>query len=101
MPPVAKSHRPHSKVIKNIWTAGVSDRSPGLDPQRRTYRSHAVFHDPDGNEWLLQEITTRLPGRVDTAATSFGSAEDLANAMRRTAAAHGEHEKRAGEADPN
>jgi len=64
-------------------------------------RSFASFSDPDGNSWLFQEVTTRLPGRVDPAATSFGSAGDLANAMRRAAASHGEHEKRIGAADPN
>jgi len=68
----------------------------GLDPERSTYRSCALFSDPDGNSWLLQEITTRLPGRIDTGVTSFGSASDLASAMRRAEAAHGEHEKRMG-----
>jgi catechol 2,3-dioxygenase-like lactoylglutathione lyase family enzyme len=66
-----------------------------------SYSSFASFSDPDGNGWLLQEITSRLPGRVDAALTSFGSASDLASAMRRASAAHGEHEKRTGEADPN
>jgi catechol 2,3-dioxygenase-like lactoylglutathione lyase family enzyme len=66
-----------------------------------SYLSYATFSDPDGNGWLLQEITTRLPGRIDSAATSFGSASDLASAMRRASVAHGEHEKRTGEADPN
>jgi catechol 2,3-dioxygenase-like lactoylglutathione lyase family enzyme len=66
-----------------------------------SYSSFATFGDPDGNGWLLQEVTTRLPGRIDSAATSFGSANDLASAMRRASAAHGEHEKRIGEADPN
>lgn len=73
----------------------------GLDPERGTYRSRAVFSDPDGNSWLLQEITTRLPGRVDTGVTSFGSASDLASAMRRAEAAHGVHEKRLGRRDEN
>jgi hypothetical protein len=73
----------------------------GLDPERGTYRSCALFSDPDGNSWLLQEITTRLPGRIDTGVTSFGSASDLANAMRRAEAAHGEHEKRLGQRDAN
>ena len=59
------------------------------------------FSDPDGNSWLFQEVTTRLPGHVDPAATSFGSASDLAGAMRRASAAHAEHEKRIGEADPD
>jgi catechol 2,3-dioxygenase-like lactoylglutathione lyase family enzyme len=73
----------------------------GLDPERGTYRSRALFSDPDGNSWLLQEITTRLPGRIDTGVTSFGSASDLASAMRRAEAAHGEHEKRLGQRDAN
>jgi catechol 2,3-dioxygenase-like lactoylglutathione lyase family enzyme len=74
----------------------------GLDPERGTYRSRALFSDPDGNSWLLQEITTRLPGRIDTGVTTFGSASDLASALRRAEAAHGEHEKRSGgERDAN
>ena len=76
-------------------------RVSGPDPEHRSYRSFASFHDPDGNGWLLQEITTRLPGRIDSAATSFGSASDLANAMRRAETAHGEHEKRLGKRDDN
>jgi catechol 2,3-dioxygenase-like lactoylglutathione lyase family enzyme len=71
-------------------------RVNGRDPENRSYRSFASFSDPDGNGWLLQEITTRLPGRIDSAATSFGSASDLESALRRAAAAHGEHEKRTG-----
>ncbi|HUM10543.1 MAG TPA: VOC family protein [Myxococcaceae bacterium] len=76
-------------------------RASGPDPQRRTYASFVTFSDPDGNGWVLQEITTRLPGRIDSNATTFASAADLANAMRRAAAAHGEHEKRIGAADPD
>jgi catechol 2,3-dioxygenase-like lactoylglutathione lyase family enzyme len=67
----------------------------------QSYGSFASFTDPDGNSWLLQEVTARLPGRIDSGVTSFGSAADLAGAMRRAEAAHGEHEKRTGEADPN
>jgi catechol 2,3-dioxygenase-like lactoylglutathione lyase family enzyme len=73
----------------------------GVDPERRSYFSRATFSDPDGNVWLLQEVTTRLPGRIDSGLTSFGSASDLANAMVRAARAYGEHEKRIGEADAN
>ena len=76
-------------------------RVSGRDPEYRSYRSFASFSDPDGNGWLLQEITTRLPGRLDPAATSFGSAHDLASALRRAEAAHGEHEKRTGKRDEN
>ena len=74
-------------------------RLSGPDPERQSYRSYASFGDPDGNLWLLQEVTTRLPGRVDASATSFASASDLADAMRRAEMAHGEHEKRTGQAD--
>ena len=74
----------------------------GLDPNRRSYRSFASFYDPDGNGWLLQEITTRLAGRIDASATTFASASDLASALRRAEAAHGEHEKRtSGQRDEN
>jgi catechol 2,3-dioxygenase-like lactoylglutathione lyase family enzyme len=76
-------------------------RVEGRDPEQRSYRSFASFHDPDGNGWLLQEITTRLPGRIDAATTTFASSSDLASALRRAAAAHGEHEKRIGGADAN
>src|SRR5277367_6362346 len=72
-------------------------RVSGPDPGHQSYRSFASFSDPDGNGWLLQEITTRLPGRIDSAVTSFASTSDLASAMRRAEAAHGEHEKRTGQ----
>src|SRR6201996_951674 len=70
-------------------------RVSGPDPDHRSYRSFASFHDPDGNGWLFQEITTRLPGRV-TGDTKYASVGDLAQALRRAGAAHGEHEKRTG-----
>jgi catechol 2,3-dioxygenase-like lactoylglutathione lyase family enzyme len=76
-------------------------RASGPDPQRRSYASFVVFNDPDGNGFVLQEITTRLPGRIDSNETTYSSTPDLANAMRRAAKAHGEHEKRTGAADPN
>lgn len=71
-------------------------RVQGTDPERRSYSSYASFSDPDGNGWLFQEITTRLPGRIDADETTFASQADLAAALRRAASAHGEHEKRAG-----
>ena len=76
-------------------------RVAGRDPEGRSYFSFASFEDPDGNRWLLQEITTRLPGRIDSAATTFNSVSDLASALRRAEAAHGEHEKRTGQRDVN
>ena len=73
----------------------------GRDPEGRSYSSFASFNDPDGNSWLLQEITTRLPGRVDSDIASFTSAAELASALRRAGAAHGEHEKKLGGRDEN
>ncbi|MEK1890020.1 MAG: VOC family protein [Phyllobacterium sp.] len=71
-------------------------RVGGRDPEARSYRSFAAFSDPDGNGWLLQEITARLPGRVSADDTLFSSSSELAAALRRAAEAHGEHEKRNG-----
>jgi catechol 2,3-dioxygenase-like lactoylglutathione lyase family enzyme len=93
-------------VAAGIEVSGTFHLGPegfigGPDPERGTYRSLATFNDPDGNSWLLQEITTRLPGRVDTGVTSFGSVSDLSSALRRAEAAHGEHEKRTGQRDTN
>ena len=68
----------------------------GPHPERRSYSSFATFSDPDGNEWLLQEVTQRLPGRVEERITTFTSSTELAATLRRAAAAHGEHEKRSG-----
>ncbi len=76
-------------------------RVSGRDPEHRSYRSFASFSDPDGNGWLLQEITARLPGRIDSSATTFASVNDLASALRRAETAHGEHEKRTGKRDEN
>src|SRR6185295_12626073 len=70
-------------------------RVGGPDAEHRSYRSFASFRDPDGNGWLFQELTTRLPGRIE-GDTTFGSSSDLAAALRRAATAHGEHEKRTG-----
>ena len=81
---------------------GAADRVSGPAVDHASYGSFATFADPDGNRWLMQEITRRLPGRIDAAAdTSFASSSDLAGALRRAEAAHGEHEKRIGQADAN
>jgi len=80
---------------------GTSGRVSGRAPEQASYGSFATFSDPDGNGWLLQEVTTRLPGRIDTAETSFASVNDVAQALRRAAAAHGEHEQRTGQPDEN
>src|SRR5580700_164790 len=74
-------------------------RVSGPDSEHRSYRSYASFSDPDGNGWLFQEVTVRLPGRVDAGDTTFTSPTELARALRRAEAAHGEHEKRTGQRD--
>jgi catechol 2,3-dioxygenase-like lactoylglutathione lyase family enzyme len=84
------------------FAADGADRLEGPDPGRASYGSFATFRDPDGNRWLLQEVTERIPGRLDGRGTAFSSAADLAEAMRRASVAHGEHERRhGGEYDMN
>jgi catechol 2,3-dioxygenase-like lactoylglutathione lyase family enzyme len=81
--------------------AGPESRLSGPDPSHASYASYASFSDPDGNRWLLQEVTVRLPGRVESDNTTFGSSSELAGALRRAEAAHGQHEKRIGKRDEN
>ena len=88
-------------VSEVFHRAPGKDKQSGPDPQRRSYASFVSFKDPDGNAWLVQEVTTRLPGRVDGDLTTFNSAAALAGALRRAATAHGAHEKQTGAADPN
>ncbi|MFJ6167701.1 VOC family protein [Micromonospora orduensis] len=93
-------------LAAGVEVGGVFHVSPdgpvdGPDPERRSYVSRATFRDPDGNTWLVQEITTRLPGRIEGGVASYTSDTDLASALRRAAAAHGEHEKRTGTTDDN
>jgi catechol 2,3-dioxygenase-like lactoylglutathione lyase family enzyme len=78
------------------FRADEGGRAPGPAPDNASYSTFATFRDPDGNRWLIQEVTTRLPGRVDAQQTSFASVDDLAQSLRRAAAAHGEHEARDG-----
>jgi predicted enzyme related to lactoylglutathione lyase len=69
-------------------------RGPAED--RASYGSFATFRDPDGNGYLLQEVTSRLPGRVGSTETTFTSVHDLMQALIRAAAAHHEHAQRPG-----
>ncbi|OUS91820.1 VOC family protein [Rhodococcus sp. NCIMB 12038] len=98
---VARDQLVAAGISVSVFHRGPDGPADGPDPDRRSYSSLASFSDPDGNTWLLQEVTTRLAGRIDTAITSFGSARDLATALRRAAAAHGRYEERTGEEDPN
>jgi catechol 2,3-dioxygenase-like lactoylglutathione lyase family enzyme len=101
---VAVSEPFHATGARQVGTdepfLSGTHRVNGPDSEHRSYRTFASFSDPDGNGWLFQELTTRLPGRIDATTTSFSSTSDLASALRRAAAAHGEHEKRIGAADP-
>jgi catechol 2,3-dioxygenase-like lactoylglutathione lyase family enzyme len=87
--------------VSEVFHNGAQGRIPGPDPERPSYGSLATFSDPDGNVWLIQQVTQRLPGRVSAGQTTFTSSSDLAAALRRAAAAHGEHEKRTGGHDAN
>src|ERR1700722_6029711 len=98
----------HKQIVsKGIKATEVFHGSPfspagrisGPDPERQSYRSYVAFQDPDGNAWIVQEVTRRAPGRIDPAATSFTSANDLASAIRRASVAHDEHEKSNGQRD--
>jgi predicted enzyme related to lactoylglutathione lyase len=89
----------HGIDVSDVWHGPpfpLEARQPGPDPERTSYGSFFSFNDPDGNLWLVQEVTTRLPGRIDPTETAFASAEDLENALWRAEAAHGEHQKRTG-----
>jgi catechol 2,3-dioxygenase-like lactoylglutathione lyase family enzyme len=88
--------------VSDIWHGPpfpVEARQPGPDPERTSYRSFFSFTDPDGNTWLVQEVTTRLPGRMNATETGYVSAADLESALRRAKAAHSEHEQRTGQTD--
>jgi catechol 2,3-dioxygenase-like lactoylglutathione lyase family enzyme len=94
----------HDKVVgrgidaSDIWHGPpfpAEARQPGPDPERTSYGSFFSFTDPDGNTWLVQEVTKRLPGRIDASETAFASTADLVGALRRAEAAHREHDKRA------
>jgi catechol 2,3-dioxygenase-like lactoylglutathione lyase family enzyme len=87
--------------VSGVFHRGAGGRISGADPEHRSYASFAEFSDPDGNSWLMQEVSARLPGRVDAGDTTFTSSSELASALRRAAAAHGEHEKRIGQNDAN
>ena len=87
--------------VGEFFHDGPEGRGSGLHPERLSYRSRALFSDPDGNGWQLQDAPTRLPGRFGPGATSFDSACELASAFRRAETAHGEHEKRTGQRDTN
>jgi catechol 2,3-dioxygenase-like lactoylglutathione lyase family enzyme len=87
--------------VNEVYHRTANGNASGIDPERQSYRSLASFQDPDGNRWVLQEITTRFPGRLDPSTTSFASVNDLEAALRRAEKAHGEHEKRIGQRDEN
>jgi len=88
-------------AVDDIKHLGASGLEAGPDPEHHSYFSFCTFKDPDGNGYRFQELTQRIPGRVDVGLTAFSSVAELADAMRRASVAHGEHEKRIGAADPD
>jgi catechol 2,3-dioxygenase-like lactoylglutathione lyase family enzyme len=85
--------------VSDIWHGPPfppEARQPGTDPEHTSYGSFFSFNDPDGNAWIVQEVTTRRPGRIDPTESAFASAADLESALRRAEAAHVEHQKRTG-----
>jgi catechol 2,3-dioxygenase-like lactoylglutathione lyase family enzyme len=91
----------HGIEVSDIWHGPpfpVEARQPGVDPERASYGSFCSFTDPDGNTYLVQEVTTRLPGRIDATETGYVSSTDLEGALRRAEVAHREHEKHSGRA---
>jgi catechol 2,3-dioxygenase-like lactoylglutathione lyase family enzyme len=102
---VSDIEKAHDELLKlgidvsDVWHGPpfpVEARQPGPDPERASYGSFCSFTDPDANLWLVQEVTTRLPGRVEASETAFASADDLENALWRAEAAHVEHQKSTG-----
>jgi catechol 2,3-dioxygenase-like lactoylglutathione lyase family enzyme len=91
----------HASEVFHGSPFSPAGRISGPDPERQSYRSYVSFEDPDGNAWIIQEVTLRMPGRLDPATTTFASANDLASAMRRAAAAHSVREKGNGQRDGN
>jgi catechol 2,3-dioxygenase-like lactoylglutathione lyase family enzyme len=87
--------------VSEVFHRDGGAQVPGPDPDRRSYNSLASFQDPDGNRWLLQEVTTRLPGRATSVLAAYGSVAGLADALRRAEAAHGKYEQQLGHADPD
>jgi catechol 2,3-dioxygenase-like lactoylglutathione lyase family enzyme len=88
-------------AVSEVYHRGPQGNVNGPDPHRTSYASFVTFSDPDGNSWLIQEVTARRPGRIDSGITTFSSAADLAAALRRVEEAYGEHEKRTGQRDEN
>lgn len=91
----------HGAQVSEVFHQNGAERISGPDPEHRSYHSLASFNDPDGNGWLLQEVTTRLSGRTTSPLAAYGSVEALAEALRRAEAAHGKHEQEIGHADPD
>ena len=79
--------------------AGTTARVAGAHPRRQSYGSFASFADPDGNTFVLQEVTTRRPGRISHVV--YRSAAELEAALRDAATAHGTYEGELGHSDPD
>jgi catechol 2,3-dioxygenase-like lactoylglutathione lyase family enzyme len=91
----------HGVEVSEAFHREAGGLASGPDPNHTSYNSYASFKDPDGNAWLLQEVTMRLPGRTTSPLAIYGSEAGLADALRRAAEAHGRHEAEIGKTDEN
>jgi catechol 2,3-dioxygenase-like lactoylglutathione lyase family enzyme len=91
----------HGADVSEVFQSHGVKRVPGPAPGHKSYCSYVAFNDPDGNAWVVQEVTTRLPGRGISVLAAYGSVAALADALRRAEAAHGRHEAETGQPDPN
>jgi catechol 2,3-dioxygenase-like lactoylglutathione lyase family enzyme len=91
----------HGAEVSEVFHLDGARRVPGPAPGHKSYGSYASFNDPDGNRWVAQEVTTRVPGRTISVLAAYGSVAALADALRRAEAAHGRHEKETGHPDPD
>jgi catechol 2,3-dioxygenase-like lactoylglutathione lyase family enzyme len=91
----------HGVEVSETFHRESGGFAPGADPSHTSYNSYASFKDPDGNDWLIQEVTTRLPGRTTSPTAIYGSEAGLSDALRRASEAHGRHEAETGKADEN
>jgi catechol 2,3-dioxygenase-like lactoylglutathione lyase family enzyme len=91
----------HGVQVSDVFHRNGGKLAAGPDPDHTSYNSYASFKDPDGNGWLLQEVTNRLPGRTTSPLAAYGSEAALADALRRAAEAHGRQEGAMAREDPH
>jgi hypothetical protein len=87
--------------VSGVFHMDGTKRVPGPAPGRTSFGSYVSFDDSEGNSWVVQEVTTRVPDRPTSVLAAYGSVGALADALRRAAAAHERHAQNIGHADPD